>query len=199
MTTAEGIRAQARQRLRDAMLDAARELALGAGGWAGVRMGAVAHAVGVSRQRLHAEFGTKDALGQALVLRETERFLTGVVGMLHACDGRLEAGLDATVTFTLLASADDPLLQSVLENDGGEEGDCCPCSRLADSRSCTATLVLSTWVCSVDPGLDPPLVAEVAASVVRLVISHAVLPQEPPAVVGERLARLAIRMLRTGD
>jgi len=95
MTTAEGIRAQARQRLRDAMLDAARELALGAGGWAGVRMGAVAHAVGVSRQRLHAEFGTKDALGQVLVLRETERFLTGVVGTLHACDGRLEAGLHA--------------------------------------------------------------------------------------------------------
>jgi len=30
-----------------------------------------------------------------LVLRETERFLTGVVGTLHACDGRLEAGLDA--------------------------------------------------------------------------------------------------------
>jgi len=67
---------RSRQRLRDAMLDAARELALGAGGWAGVRMGAVAHAVGVSRQRPHAEFGTKGALGQALILRETERFLT---------------------------------------------------------------------------------------------------------------------------
>ena len=157
MTTAEGIRAEARQRLRDAMLDAARELALGAGGWAGVRMGAVAHAVGVSRQRLHVEFGTKGALGQALVLRETERFLTGVVGTLPACDGRLEAGLDAAVSFTLLASADDPLLQTILKNGGGsEEGGLLP---LITTRGQPllhrATLVLSTWVCSVDPGLDP--------------------------------------------
>jgi len=93
------------------------------------------------------------------------------------------------------------LLQSVLKNGGGsEEGGLLP---LLTTRGQPllhrATLVLSTWMCWSGPGLDPPLVAEVAASVVRLVISHAVLPEDAPAVVGERLARLAIRMLRTGD
>jgi hypothetical protein len=51
--------------------------------------------------------------------------------------------------------------------------------------------VLSAWVGERFPALDRALVADVVDSVVRLVVSHAVLLLDPPAVVGERLGRLA--------
>ena len=73
MTTAAAIRADqradTRRRMREAMLSAAHGLAV-ARGWGAVRMGEVAQHVGVSRQTLYAEFGSKEALGQALVLRD---------------------------------------------------------------------------------------------------------------------------------
>ena len=68
-----------RTRLRELALDAAREVALDRG-WAAVRMGEVALAVGISRQSLHAEFGTKGDLGHALVVRETSAYFDGVAG-----------------------------------------------------------------------------------------------------------------------
>jgi alkanesulfonate monooxygenase SsuD/methylene tetrahydromethanopterin reductase-like flavin-dependent oxidoreductase (luciferase family) len=51
--------------------------------------------------------------------------------------------------------------------------------------------VLSAWVQAHHPDLDPARVADVVDSVVRLVVSHVVLPVDPPAVVARRLADLA--------
>jgi AcrR family transcriptional regulator len=61
-------RAYGRARLRELALDAARDVVLDRG-WAAVRMGAIAKEIGISRQTLHGEFGTKDDLGNALVMR----------------------------------------------------------------------------------------------------------------------------------
>ena len=74
-------RAFGRARLRELALDAARDIVL-TRGWGAVRMGAIATAIGISRQSLHGEFGTKDELGDALVLRETAAFLDGVASRL---------------------------------------------------------------------------------------------------------------------
>lgn len=196
MSTAADIRADARARTRDAMLDAAHEAAV-AGGWGAVRMGAVASRVGVSRQTLHAEFGTKEALGQALVLRTTERFLDGVTQTLDAHPGRLGEAVAATVAFTLERTAEDPLLQTVLTSarSAGDE----TLLPLLTSRSEPVLLrssqVLSAWVLEHHPELARTDVDDVVDSVVRLVVSHVVLPVEPPAVVGARLGRLAERGL----
>ena len=54
----ERARDEARRRTRDLVLDAARATTLESG-WRAVRMGALATEVGLSRQALHAEFGTK--------------------------------------------------------------------------------------------------------------------------------------------
>lgn len=196
MTTAADIRAEARQRTRDAMLDAAHGAAV-ADGWGGVRMGSVALQVGVSRQTLHAEFGTKEALGQALVLRTTERFLLGVTQALDAHPGRLGAAVEAAVVFALQGAAADPLLQTVLTSarSAGDE----TLLPLLTSRSepvlVLSSQVLGDWVRAHHPELDRRLLAEVVDSVVRLVVSHLVLPVEPPRVVGRRLGRLCERGL----
>lgn len=192
MTTAADIRADARQRVHDAMLDAAHELVLG-GGWGAVRMGAVAARVGLSRQTLHAEFGTKEALGQALVLRTTDRFLLGVQQSLEASPGGLRDAVRAAVVFTLESTARDPLLQTVLTSArSGADETLLP---LLTSRSepvlQRSSEVLTAWVRAHHPELDAALVADVVDSVVRLVVSHVVLPVDAPAAVGRRLADLA--------
>lgn len=190
------IRADARQRVRDAMLEAAHELVVESG-WSAVRMGAIAARVGVSRQTLHAEFGTKEALGQALVLRVTDRFLVGVAEALEARADRLGDAVRAAVTYTLERTADDPLLQTVLTSTRGTGDE--TLLPLLTSRGepllHRASDVLRAWVGERFPDLDAALVDEVVDSVVRLVVSHAVLLLDPPAVVGERLGRLAERGL----
>lgn len=196
VTTAADIRADARRRVRTAMLEAAREIAVD-GGWGAVRMGAVAARVGVSRQTLHAEFGTKEALGQALILHEIEAFLEGVTAALDGSADDLVAAFCEAVAFTLRSTARNPLLQTILTSarSGGDE----TLLPLLTSRSepllHRASDVLRGWVGVHRPELDGALVADVVDSLVRLVVSHAVLPTEPPEVVGERLARLAARGL----
>lgn len=192
MTTAADIRAEARQRLRDAMLDAAHELTV-SGGWGAVRMGAVATRVGVSRQTLHAEFGTKEALGQALVLRTTDQFLAGVTDALERSPGRLREAVEAAVGFTLERCALDPLLQTILTSARGTGDE--TLLPLLTSRSepvlQRSSEVMTAWVAAHHPELDPAVVRDVVDSVVRLVVSHAVLPVDPPAAVAGRLGRLA--------
>ncbi|HVM26417.1 MAG TPA: TetR family transcriptional regulator [Mycobacteriales bacterium] len=196
MLTAADIRAEARLRVRGAMLDAAHELAVERG-WGGVRMGAIAARVGVSRQTLHAEFGTKEALGEALVLRVTDRFLLGVAEALEQHGDRLGEAVRAAVTYTLRGTSSDPLLQTVLTSTRGAGDE--TLLPLLTSRGepllHRASDVLGAWVRQKRPELDPDVVADVVDSVVRLVVSHAVLLLDPPDVVADRLARLAERAL----
>lgn len=195
MTIAADIRADARDRLREAVLDVVRD-AVVADGWAAVRMGAVAAGVGVSRQTLHAVFGTKEALGQALVLRETDRFLIGVATELDRHAGRLGEAMSAAVTYTLRRADEDPMLHTVLTSSRtGGDATMLPLLATSEPLLHRATDAVQTWVCAHHPELDAALVRETVDSVVRLVVSHAVVPVDPPDLVGRRLARLAERSL----
>src|SRR5690606_31829948 len=67
--------------VRERLLDAAYG-AVVAGGWSRMRMADIARSAAVSRQTLYNEFGTKEGLLQAVVLREADRFLDGVEHIL---------------------------------------------------------------------------------------------------------------------
>src|SRR2546423_9012571 len=105
---------------RDALLDAAYDAAV-SGDWARTRMADVARAAGVSRQTLYNEFGSKDALAQALALREVERFIAGTEAALDEAspDDPIRA-VRAAVLETLQQAADNPLLKAALVDDGSE-------------------------------------------------------------------------------
>ena len=62
---------------RDRIVAAAVEMTTSSG-WAAVTMARLADAVGVSRQTVYNEVGSKPALAEAMVLEELTRFL-GVV------------------------------------------------------------------------------------------------------------------------
>lgn len=190
-------RAYGRARLRELALDAAREVVLEKG-WGAVRMGAVATAVGISRQSLHAEFGTKDDLGHALVMRETATYLDGVGERLAEHPGDLAGAVSAATEYMLIAAQENPLLQSVLTRTAGD-GDVSLLSELTiDGEPILghAMAIVTDWVRSQWPSAEPGDVRLTVETVVRLAQSHILTPVTDPAQAGRDLATVACRCLR---
>ena len=178
-----------RTRTRDALLDAAYARAV-AEGWHAMRMADVAGDAGVSRQTLYNEFGTKPALGEALVLRETERFLEAITRHLHESPTPVEA-VAAAVEYTLREGADDPLLKTVLTSARGGDDSLLPfLTTRSEPVLHAASDVLVDFLVAEWPEYERADVELVVDALVRLTVSHLVLPIDPPDRTASRLARL---------
>jgi AcrR family transcriptional regulator len=184
-----------RRQVHDNALDVAQELLLERG-WDKLRFGEVAIAIGISRPTLYATFGSKEGLAEALVLRETERFLTGIGGVLEANEADPQAAVAAAVAFTFAEAGRSPVLHAILTSSRSGSDSLLP---LLTTRSRpvlqAATSVLVAWYLEHFPGLAQTEVEEGVDAVVRLVVSHLVLPADDPERTPERLARLATRYL----
>jgi AcrR family transcriptional regulator len=165
--------ARVRSQLRDEVLDAA-SAAVSAGGWAALRMQAVADQVGISRRTLYYEFGNKTRLAEALILRITERFLDDVEAALTGADD-LASGWAAAVLSALRAAEVDPVLSTVLT--GAAREDFLPLltsegTQVIDYASARMTMAtLSRW-----PDLDTRVTTLATEATVRLALSHIVRP-----------------------
>jgi AcrR family transcriptional regulator len=185
---------------RDALLDAAYDAAV-AGDWGSIRMLDVAGAAGVSRQTLYNEFGSKDALGQALAMRETERFIQGTQRFLDSSHpARPVDAVAAATAWTLREAADNPLLKAALTDDAGgllpfltTRGE----ALLAAARAHIADYLHENW-----PDLPRGDVDLAAEAVSRLTVSYLVLPSDAADAsadaVADRLALLVERLLSKG-
>lgn len=191
-------RAYGRARLRELALDAARDVVLQKG-WAAVRMGAIATAVGISRQSLHAEFGTKEDLGHALVMRETGEFFEGVRARLAEHPGDLEGAVTAAATYMLTVARENPLLQTILTRAAGSDGDAALLSLLTiqgEPIIGNAIGILGDWVRDQWPSADPTETRVMVESVVRLAQSHILTPTASPSEIAADLALVACRMVQ---
>lgn len=190
-------RAYGRARLRELALDAARDVVLDRG-WAAVRMGAIATAIGISRQSLHAEFGTKDELGNALVMRETAEFFEGMANRLDKHPGDLAGAVSAAAEYMVSVARDNPLLETILTRTPASGGDISLLSLLTvrgEPLIETAINVFGDWVRRQWPDADPAEVGVMVESVTRLCLSHILTPTKTPAEVAADLALVACRCL----
>jgi AcrR family transcriptional regulator len=180
---------------RDALLDAAYDAAV-SGDWARTRMVDVARAAGVSRQTLYNEFGSKDALAQAMAMREVERFIAGTEAALEEAspDDPIQA-VRASALYTLQQAADNPLLKAALIDDDSSllsflttRGE----PAMAVARDSFQRYYAEHW-----PELPDEDVALAAETITRLTISYLMLPGDAPAeTLATRLADLASKLLR---
>ncbi|GAB3082455.1 TetR/AcrR family transcriptional regulator [Micromonospora schwarzwaldensis] len=179
---------------RNAIVEAARAQTV-ACGWDGVRMGAVAEAAGVSRQTVYNEFGTKAGLAEALARREVDRFVGDVRAALGEHGADVRAAAYAAIRRTLAAAADNPLVKAILTSARGGSDELLPYlttrSELVLTESTTA---LREWAGCHLPDADPAALAFAADSVVRLVVSHIVLPRAPVDETAGKLADLAVHL-----
>jgi AcrR family transcriptional regulator len=173
----------ARELLRDTLFDAARD-AMQERPWAKVTMAEIAAAAGVSRQTLYKEFGSRDEFAQLFVVREGTRFLDAVEQAVRAHLDDPSAAIAAALGVFLRAAAEDPLVRMLLTDDG--TGGMLPLVTTQSQpvvafASARLTDVIHDGWPQVARG-DAELLAE---TLVRLAISYAMLPTDPPdAAIG---------------
>lgn len=199
----ESLRESFRRHLREQVLQAAHALTVEKG-WERVRISEIASLVGVSRPTLYKEFGDKQGLGDAMVVKEAERFLTGIGDVLDANAGDARAAVTAAVRFTLDEAERSPLLKAVLTSArtsppeaGGERATgVLPLLATSALMLHTASQTLSIWFTEHFPDLDVDDVAGGVDALVRLVVSHLVLPDGDSEQTGQRISVVALRYLR---
>ncbi|WP_224390348.1 TetR family transcriptional regulator [Pseudonocardia sp. ICBG1293] len=179
---------RARVELRGEVLDVAEQLAV-----AGERpsMPELARRVGVSRQTLYSEFGDRDGLAAALVLRATDRFLDRIEAALEG-ETDLHAAWVAAVGAALTEGAENPLLKALLRGDAAV-----PSAFGADSGPIIAAAAERSagYLRRVRPGAreqDVRLAAETAS---RLTVSHLVLPAGHAGRSAQDIATVVVRTL----
>jgi AcrR family transcriptional regulator len=180
--------------VRQRVLDAAREIVI-AGDWGSTRMTEVAARAGVSRQTLYNEFGSKDGLAVAMSAAQTDWFLGRIAEELDQHPDDPIAGIRAAISFTLDAGADDPMLKATLSSARGASELLPLLTTRAEPLLTASRQVMLGYLTDHWPQLPSRDVALVAESLIRLTVSHLVLPLAPSDVVADQLAELAARAL----
>lgn len=191
-----GFRENVRSLLREQVTDAAYEL-VAAEGWGKLRLAAVARIAGISRQTLYNEFGSKEAVGQALIAREAERFLLGIQEQLDAHRDDLEAAAAAGVGYTLRQASDNALIKAVLTSArGGEDDLLAYLTTRPEPVFNTATAMLDAYAADAWPEVDAESRSLAVETIVRLTVSHIVQPGASPEESARRIARITVLTAR---
>lgn len=189
---------------RDRIVEAAAVITTESG-WSAVTMNKVATRAGVSRQTVYNEVGSKPGLGQAMVMRELERFLAAVEEELDRYDDLVDAIRSAAERILVMAR-ENRLLDAVLASAHGvSRGEAGSDNELLPFLTTDAAPLISAATAVIAERLpvrfpDTALTdheAEVAIdSVVRLVLSHVMQPGSPPARVADDIAWIVGRVVR---
>ena len=164
-------------------------------GWSGVTMAALAERVGVSRQTVYNEWGSRDRLAEAMVLRELGAFLDEVDAGFDAYPGDLEAAVADAISRVLSLARVNPLLRAIVTATHGAETELVP---LLTTRADVVIAVAGERVR--DRLVDYPGVRRAAVDVtvdllVRTVLSHVMQPSGHPEDVPLALAAAITRLL----
>lgn len=181
-------RGAVKQLLRERLLDAARA-ELRDRPWAQVTMAQIAAEAGVSRQTVYNEFGTRDKLGQALVIREGGRFLDAVDRAIAEHSHDPLAALKAALERFLTIAATDPFVRLLLDDDG--TGGLLPLlSTQSGPLLDWAGRRLAGTICVHWPQAASADVQALADTLVRLAMSHVTAPRAKPARTAATITRL---------
>ena len=182
--------------LRDRLLAAAVELTTSEG-WAKVTMTRLADEVGVSRQTVYNEIGTKNDLAEAMVMRELERFLAGVARSFDENPDDLIGAIRDSARRVLKYAQNNALLHAVVSATHGADTELLPLLTTHSQYLLEgAKLVVTERVAAYDVNLTPDQLAASIDMVVRLVLSHVMQPSADPASTADDIAWIAERALR---
>jgi AcrR family transcriptional regulator len=196
MDSTSSYRESNRARLRLALIRAARDLTV-QHGWESVRMVDVASAVGVSRQTVYNEFDGRAGLAEALAVSEVQQFAQRIRGELFARGPDVRAAGYAAIVLTLDEAARNPLVKAVLTSSRGGADELLPYLTTRSEIVLTeAGEVLREWAAAFLPDTPPEVTGPAIDAVVRLTVSHIMLPGDTPAATATALADVFVRLLR---
>lgn len=182
--------------MRERVIEAAVTLTTEVG-WAQVTMARLADTVGVSRQTVYNEIGSKPRLAEAMILRELERFL-GLVTVAfdsHPTD-LVDAIRDASCA-VLEASQDNQLLKAIVSATHGADTELLPLlTTHAGALLSTSKAVLVDRVAPYAVELSPTQLEAAIDMVVRVVLSHVMQPSAAPERTADDIAWISASVLR---
>jgi AcrR family transcriptional regulator len=177
--------AAARNLLRDTIIESVDDL-VRSRGWAATTMSDVAAAAGVSRQTVYNEFRSRQALVEAYVTREIEAMIAQVTEAVRANADDAHRALRIAFDLFLELASDEPVVQLIANYaEGGELHQLLTGVGRAIASERVAHLIPEVW-----PQVSASDAALLAESLVRLAISHALLPSEEPAVNAQGVGRM---------
>ena len=197
MTSAPQQAAPSAPTMRERIVEAAVALTTEVG-WARVTMGTIADRVGVSRQTVYNEVGTKPGLAEAMILHELDRFL-GVVSEAfdHHPDDLVAAIREASRGVLVLAQ-DNLLLHAVVSATHGADTELLPLlTTHAESLLAAAKIVVADRIEPYELGMDDEHLEAAIDMVVRVVLSHVMQPSGPPERTAADIAWISERVLRS--
>jgi AcrR family transcriptional regulator len=180
--------------MRARIIDAAIETT-SQDGWSAVTMGGLAEQVGVSRQTVYNEVGSKPALAEAVVAHELAGFLSLVDTAFEAHPDDPAAAVEEASREVLERARTNDLLRAIVTATHGSDSELLPLlttnsTALIDA----ATSIVSGRLAIAAPWLSAQRVALVADMIVRTVLSHVMQPSGSPKQTASRIAE-ASRLL----
>jgi AcrR family transcriptional regulator len=169
-----------------------------AGGWQAITMAKLADRVGVSRQTVYNEIGSKRQLAEAMIMHELEVFLQAVDAAFEENPESLVDAIREAATRVLEMARTNPLLHAVLSASHGAESALLPLlttqvEPLIEAAHGLVRRHLDTY----DHGLDEDRIDPLVDMVIRLVLSHVTAPgPASPATTADNIAWIAARVLR---
>ena len=180
---------------RDRIVEAAVAMTTESG-WSGVTMGSLAERVGVSRQTVYNEVGSKEGLAEAVIQRELARFLEVVSAAFDQHLDDLVAAIRAASAGVLYLAQDNRLLHAVVSATHGADTELLPLlTTHAESLLAAAKLVVAERVTPYDVGLDSRRLEAAIDMVVRVVLSHVMQPSGTPTKTAADIAWISQRVL----
>lgn len=158
--------------------------------WADVTLSTVAEAVGLSRQTLYNQFGSRDGLAAEYALWAADRFLDDVRTTVRAGGTDLATSLETAFAQFLSLAAEHPLIRA-LEAAAGADG-----VRTLVSTRAGAPVVqrgvegLSGLICEVAPQVPAAVAEDLAEVLVRLAVSYVTVPTAPAVEASARVRRV---------
>ena len=158
-------------------------------------MGALAERAGVSRQTVYNEWGSRERVAEAMVLRELGAFLAEVDAGFDAHPQRLRPAVAEAIARVLALASVNPLLRAIVTATHGAETELVP---LLTTRADTVIAAAQERVrdrLSDYPGVSSAALLPTADLLVRTVLSHVMQPSHETPTLAENLSEVADLLL----
>jgi len=154
--------------------------------------------VGVSRQTVYNEVGTKQGLAEAMILHELDRFLGVVSEAFDRHPDDLVAAIREASYGVLVLAQDNLLLHAVVSATHGADTELLPLlTTHAESLLAAAKIVVADRIEPYELGMGDEHLEAAIDMVVRVVLSHVMQPSGPPERTAADIAWISERVLRS--
>ena len=190
-----GFGERARTLLRDIALQATVDI-VRSRGWARTRMSDIAVLAGISRPTLYKYFGSKEQLAREYVDREVDSILGVVRGVLERYPNDPERALREGLHEILKNLSRNPLIGAIFTDDAAAAS-LLPLVTIHGERLLNRAVIDFAEI--IDPifeGFEPEDVRAYADTMVRALISHAILPSASVDDSVDTMLRTTLPLLR---